>query len=481
MNLEAVLQQHFGYEHFRPGQREVIEALLRGEDVVALLPTGMGKSLCYQLAGYIFRKPVLVISPLLSLMQDQVEQMKRFGEKKVIALNSFLARNERQQVLAQLTQYRFIFTSPEMLQQPQVSAALGRLNLSLIVVDEAHCISQWGYDFRPDYLRLQEWLQTVQRPPVLALSATATPKVLADITSVLQMQQPFTYMHEVDRKNIALLREVFATKEEKLPWLLTHIAKTEGPGIIYTRSRKKTVEIATRLQQQNILAEAYHGGIAQEERQIIQQQFIAGTLQWIVATNAFGMGIHKDNVRQVIHETMPANMADYMQEIGRAARDGKQAIATVLYAPQDEELAGFIATDDLPNEYAIKSYMALQESQQLPIQLVTQGVISETAFRMLDYWLQRQTPTQVLQRIATLRLEKLQGVQAMHAVMTTTECLREPLVQYFGQQLTNKPALCCSNCHPQLATYFTARQQQAPKDLTFTWQQRLAQLLAIKN
>lgn len=239
MELEQLLHKHFGYSSFRPGQKEVIEAILQGNDVIALLPTGMGKSLCYQLPAYALQKPILIVSPLLSLMQDQVEELKRFGEKRVVALNSFLAPTEKRYALHFLEQYRFIFTSPEMLLQRQVQEKLAQIELGLIVVDEAHCISQWGFDFRPDYLRIGEWFAKENRSPILALSATATSKVVQDIRETLSLRTSFEFMYNVDRPNIHLGRVLLEDKAEKAQWLMRHVKETAGPGILYVPSRKR--------------------------------------------------------------------------------------------------------------------------------------------------------------------------------------------------------------------------------------------------
>ncbi len=291
MELEQTLAKYFGYTTFRPGQREVIEAILAGKDGIALLPTGMGKSLCYQLPGYILQKPVLIVSPLLSLMQDQVEQLKRIGEKRVVALNSFLSLTEKRYALHFLEQYRFIFTSPEMLLQQQVQEKLAKMELSLIVVDEAHCISQWGFDFRPDYLRIGEWFSQEKRPPVLALSATATQKVVNDIRTTLSLHAPFEFMYNVDRPTISLGRVVFADRADKAKWILQHIKETAGPGILYMSSRKRAEQYSEAFTQAGLRVAAYHAGYGAEDRQFIQQQFIDGELDWIVATNAFGWGL----------------------------------------------------------------------------------------------------------------------------------------------------------------------------------------------
>ncbi|MEG0471319.1 MAG: ATP-dependent DNA helicase RecQ [Solibacillus sp.] len=477
MQLEQYLQQYFGYETFRPGQKEVLEQLIAGKDVIALLPTGMGKSLCYQLPGYVFDKPVLIISPLLSLMQDQVDQLKQMGEKRVVALNSFLTPVQKNYALHYLHEYRFIFTSPEMLLQPQVKARLASMELSLIVADEAHCISQWGYDFRPDYLRIGEVIQVTNRPPVLALSATATSKVLHDIDHYLEMNRPFTYVHSVDRPNIHLVKKPFALKEDKLVWILEHVEKTAGPGIIYTQSRAKTESISSLLLQRGIAAAAYHAGKDMQDRQFIQQQFLSGQLDWIVATNAFGMGIHKNNVRQIIHEAMPSTVANYMQEIGRAGRDGQDAVAFLLFCEGDEQFAKFIVSEDLPKEFHVDRYAQTVATGEEPRVMLSNGEISEVAFRVLNYWMEREAVEQVKKRLVNMQMAKFEEVMVMLQIVESKGCMRELLIHYFGQHVEQKHENCCSNCGVELSELIQERVKSISQSQMTDWKARLQQIL----
>ncbi|TSI10065.1 ATP-dependent DNA helicase RecQ [Lysinibacillus sp. BW-2-10] len=478
MEIEKILKERFGFSTLRPGQKEVIEQVVGGNDVIALLPTGMGKSLCYQLPGYIFNQPVLIISPLLSLMQDQVDQMKQFKEKRVVALNSFMNPEQKKQTIYHLEQYRFIFISPEMLIQPQVQQKLNTIQLALIVVDEAHCISQWGFDFRPDYLKIGELFGN-HRPPILALSATATSKVLKDIEVYLNMSQPYKYIHSVDRPNIHLAKYSFLEKEDKLDWILRHVLETEGPGIIYTQSRSKTESISELLLQHGIAAASYHGGKDQLDRQFIQQQYIDDSLDWIVATNAFGMGVHKPNVRQIIHETIPGNMANYMQEIGRAGRDGKDAVAILLYAERDEEFAKFVGIDDLPNDHHIELYENYRIRQELPNQMIQNGEISETSFRVLHYWMTQKSANEVKELFQTMKYEKMHEVDEVMRLVKTECCMREILVRYFGQELETKPTNCCASCGLTLENLLLPRQQKDHVVEETPWQKRVAKILGI--
>ncbi|WP_042477936.1 RecQ family ATP-dependent DNA helicase [Bacillus ndiopicus] len=472
--LEQALQKHFGYTSFRTGQKEVIEQLLAGRDVIALLPTGMGKSMCYQLPAYLLDGPVLIVSPLLSLMQDQVDQLKQFGEKRVVALNSFLTAEQKRYALHFLHQYRFIFASPEMLMQPQVKERLRAIRLGLIVADEAHCISQWGFDFRPDYLRLGEIIPKHNKPPILALSATATQTVLQDIERYLHMQSPFYFLHSVNRPNIHLAKRFFQQKDDKINWILEHVQTTDGPGIIYTQSRSKTETLSMALLERGIAAAAYHAGKEAEDRQFIQQQFLVGKLEWIVATNAFGMGVHKGDIRQVIHEFMPANIANYMQEIGRAGRDGQPAVATLLYADGDEQFSQFIVTEDLPKMQHIEHYLANGDH---PMRMLDAGEISETAFRVLHYWMQQESSEAVQKRLQQMEMDKYKAVHEMLQIVQATDCMRERLVNYFGQQLAEKTPNCCQNCGLVFEEILSAKQTVEEPEKILTWQERLQRIL----
>ena len=477
LKLEAILNKYFGYSEFRPGQKEVIERVLEGQDVIALLPTGMGKSLCYQLPGYIFKKPVLIVSPLLSLMQDQVDQIKQFKEKRVVALNSFLNQTQKRGTIQFLHDYRFIFISPEMLLQEQVQKKLNSMELSLIVVDEAHCISQWGFDFRPDYLRIGQVLGKPDRPPILALSATATQKVLGDIEGYLNMDNPYKFIHSVDRPNIHLGKMLFQGREDKIDWILEHVSKSAGPGIIYTQSRSKTESLSQRLLQAGIASAAYHGGMEPLDRQFIQQQFIEGSLDWIVATNAFGMGVHKLNVRQVIHESLPSNMANYMQEIGRAGRDGKDSLAILLYAEGDEEFAKFVGIDDYPVDAHVDSYMNYRARNEQPSSMIQNGEISDTAFRVLDYWMHQLQPAEVKQRLTSMKYEKMRAVEEVMDIIEATTCMREKLVHYFGQTLESRPENCCQCCGLQYENIIKEREMKDSTTIELSWKKRIEQLL----
>lgn len=479
--IKQVLQQKFGYDELRPGQDRIIEAVLSKKDVTAILPTGMGKSLCYQLPAYILGGTVLIISPLVSLMQDQVEQLKRMGEKRVVALNSFLSFHEKKYILSNLSAFRFVFTSPEMILQPAVKERLSKLDLSLIVADEAHCISQWGFDFRPDYLRIGDWLQSFNRPPVLALTATATEKVVDDIHRYLQMKNPFTYTHSLDRPNLHYAIVHMDNQDEKTGWLVTHTKKYQGPGIIYTQSRQRSEELSALLNENGVRCGFYHAGMEQEDRVFIQQQFLSGDLKWVCATNAFGMGVHKDDIRQVIHEHLPSSPANYIQEVGRAGRDGENAVAILLYTEGDADRTRFIVNEEIPTKLFVDMIMEKRTNGKNPANLVDEGSMTETEFRVLSYWLERTDPNDTVRIIEGLRFEKNRDINDMLKLIEANRCIRSKILEYFGQELveSEKPTECCSVCGLDLEHLIANNEEETESMALSDWEERVRKLFPI--
>lgn len=477
MDIYKVLKDRFGFDQFRPGQEEVIRHVLTGKDTIAILPTGMGKSLCYQLPAYLLKGTVLVISPLVALMEDQVAVMKRNGEKRVVALNSFLSHSDKNRIIGTLAKYKFIFTSPEMLGSQQVLLHLRALDLALIVVDEAHCISQWGFDFRPDYLRIGAFFDGVNRPVTLALTATADDKVTNDICSYLRLTSPIIHRQSVDRPNISYTMLKVEDDATKTEWIKERLHSTPGPGIIYVSSRKRADTLAAVLQETGIATAAYHAGKEQEDRAFIQEQFINGELGWICATNAFGMGIHKDDIRQVIHEHIPSTIAGYVQEVGRAGRDGKQSVVTLLHSPDDIHKTRFIMQDDIPEEEEILYYEKLLKDNKQAEEAAELARISETGRRIIDYYRERMSIEEVVIQMRELLRDKERQLETMVRFVHNEQCIREALLAYFGEKKVSQPEFCCSNCetaNPLLNNGF----EMLNSDKTFMdWEERLAFLL----
>ena len=312
--LHQTLMRYFGHGTFKSGQEDIIRSVLHQKDTVAMLPTGGGKSLCYQIPGYMTDGLVLIISPLLSLMEDQVERMKMRGEKRVAALNSTLTFQERRHIIRHLPSYKFLFVAPEALMSEMLLEQLKSMRIGLFVVDEAHCISEWGHDFRPEYSKLGEWREALGHPVALALTATATKQTLKDTVQTLRLQQPDFHIHSVNRRNIALVKEVHETKEAKEKRAIELVDFLQGPGIIYCPTRQMTEELALYMKQKtNQRVEFYHGGMDAGDRMLIQQQFISDQLDLICCTSAFGMGIEKANIRFVIHMSPPQSIEAFMQ------------------------------------------------------------------------------------------------------------------------------------------------------------------------
>ncbi|ANU22986.1 RecQ family ATP-dependent DNA helicase [Planococcus donghaensis] len=475
MNLEELLYSTYGFSSFRPGQKEIIEQVIAGEDVIALLPTGMGKSICYQLPAKILPDSVLIVSPLLSLMQDQVAQLKKMGEKSVVAINSFLKPEDKDRIMTNLSSYKFIFISPEMLVQSFIKKKLREIRVSLLVADEAHCISQWGFDFRPDYLRISEILPILKFPQVLALTATATDKVTEEIKEYLALIKPYVYSHPMDRKNIVYDIKKFEDSGEKLEFLKTFIQKFKGPGIIYAGTRKKSQELSMLLTEQGISSAYYHGGMEHQDRVFIQQQFQNGEVEWICSTNAFGMGVHIPNIRQVIHFQVPTSIEGYVQEVGRAGRDGLPALATLLYARGDEALLESLVMDDLPTQHEIE---AVFNNGPSATHLIDQGIVRETAFRVIAYWMTKLPLEGVTNQIELLRKGKWQQASKIRELISRDGCLRRYIIGSFDQELITKPDNCCVNDGIDYSV-FEAYSYSEKKAIPLDWQDRLSVILPI--
>lgn len=333
MTIQQILIKYWGYTLFRPLQEDIINSVLSGKDTLALLPTGGGKSVCFQVPALAKKGVCIVISPLIALMKDQVENLKKKGIKAV-AIYSGMHREEIDIAFDNCIygNVKFLYLSPERLETELAKARIGKMNVNLIAVDEAHCISQWGYDFRPPYLRIAEIRKLLPDVPVLALTATAIPKVVEDIQEKLLFKEKNVFRKSFERKNLIY---VVLKKEDKLNKLLNIANNVKGTGIVYVRSRRKTREIASFFQKHNIKANYYHAGLSPKIRNLRHNEWMEGTSRIIVSTNAFGMGIDKSNVRFVVHLDLPDSVEAYFQEAGRAGRDEKKAYAVLLFSDSD--------------------------------------------------------------------------------------------------------------------------------------------------
>ncbi|MCT0005141.1 RecQ family ATP-dependent DNA helicase [Weissella confusa] len=425
--LTAVLKEKFGFDSFKPGQAEVLEALTAGKNTLAMLPTGGGKSLIYQMMGNMRDGLVIIVTPLLSLMQDQVARLNYAGEPKVVALNSTLPQDARRTILRSLDQYKFLFVSPEMLGQTVVQSALRKVKINLLVVDEAHTIVSWGPDFRPDYLALPQVHKKLGQPQLLLLTATATPKMMTDITVPFGLPESdwFIYRQSVDRPNIYLHTETLANEGQKRERLADLVRQLQGPGIVYFSSRKLATSMADWLAENTgRRVAAYHAGLDTMSRYRIQQQFMLGQIDVIAATSAFGMGIDKDNVRYVIHYHLSNDLANYLQEIGRAGRDGEQSAAILLYVPGDENLQLNMIDGTIPNREVVMGYYDKRFGAD---------EIGRDKANLLDFYAkQGMNPDEVATMFETRRQQRQQDLYNLVNYAKSDAGLRRQLLDHFG-------------------------------------------------
>ena len=355
----SILRQYWGYESFRGIQQEIIESIGSGKDTLGLMPTGGGKSITFQVPALAMEGMCLVITPLIALMKDQVQHLRNQGIH-ALAIYSGMTRSEINQVFdnAIYGDYKFLYISPERLETDVFRQRLNHMHISMITVDESHCISQWGYDFRPSYLRIAEIRDLMPEVPVLALTATATPEVVADIQRQLHFRQENVFRMSFERKNLAYIVRKTDDKHGELLHILRSVG---GSAIVYVRNRRRTKEVAEILEHEGIQATHYHAGLDNAIRDLRQRQWQQGLLRVMVATNAFGMGIDKPDVRLVIHLDLPDSIEAYFQEAGRAGRDGKKSYAVLLFGAHDAQTLRHRIAENFPEkDYIREVYEKLQ-------------------------------------------------------------------------------------------------------------------------
>lgn len=472
LNLEDALQTYFHYDTFRIGQKEIIQDVLAGKDVLGILPTGSGKSICYQLPARIEEGLTIVVSPLISLMIDQVKQLKATNFKEVVAINSFMSPTERRNVYQNLVSYKLIYVSPELLQQQELLNRLKQIHVRLFVIDEAHCISQWGHEFRPDYLKLSATIKELNDPTVLALSATATPEVQSDIMNTLEKPAMIKRIYPMDRENIAFILEEVSNDHEKIDRLISIFNTYHVPALIYFTSRVAAENTASILTQRlaNRDVTFYHGGMEQVDRVSIQQQFMNDQLDIICCTSAFGMGINKSNIRLIIHFHIPLQLEAYIQEVGRAGRDGKSSVGVLLFSQRDAIIPNHIIQNELPDEIDLKKvfhylYTMSQSEAKIPVdeQIEEQLQLNENHWKFFKYQLEKHgminnnyivyqendwkiayhSIEQVIKQRMQYKEEKLHEVLSW---VQSKDCLRKNLYQSFQSSYRKSMYQCCSNC-----------------------------------
>ena len=365
--LLAALKKYFGYDSFRDGQREVVEKILNGENILASFPTGYGKSLCYQLPALMLSGVTVIVSPLISLMKDQVDALREQRIYGVALLNSSLSWDEYRAELERLEcgEVKLLYIAPERFRSRRFLNLLNSHQISLFVIDEAHCISQWGHDFRPSYLALRDAIRDLHPSSIALFTATATPDVREDIREQLEIQPPQAFTRGIERPNLKFSVHEVSTEAEKYPLLDGCLQQLTGKGIVYAGRRRETEEIASYLKKCGRRVDFYHAGREGFERERVQNRFFddgADGLDLVVATNAFGMGIDKSDIRYIIHWTMTGTLEQYYQEAGRAGRDGETAHCILFYCPDDRKLHEYFIKESAPNKPDLLKLLKLVET-----------------------------------------------------------------------------------------------------------------------
>ncbi|MDO4755394.1 MAG: ATP-dependent DNA helicase RecQ [Parabacteroides sp.] len=429
-----ILRKYWGYSEFRPLQEEIIHAVCSGKDTLGLMPTGGGKSITFQVSALTMEGICLVVTPLIALMQDQVENLQRIGIQAT-TIHSGMNRKEMQQRLNLCLSgnCKFLYVSPERLTSAYFREKLQAMNICLLVVDEAHCISQWGYDFRPAYLQIADIREQIPHVPVLALTATATSQVIEDIQSKLLFKEYHLLKKSFDRPNLSY---IIRKTEDKLYTLIYILRKIAGSTIVYVRNRRQTREIATQLQQAGISANFFHAGLSREEKTARQSAWKNDQCRVMVATNAFGMGIDKADVRLVIHIQMPSSLEEYFQEAGRAGRDEQKAYAIVLNSQADSQKLSKQLEDEYPDKHLIQEiYESLCNHYAIQTQ---EGAHEIPHFSFSEFCATASfTPLQVHH---ALRLLDLSGYLEYHEEQYETNQSAEPQI-YFTHPIVKKKEL----------------------------------------
>jgi ATP-dependent DNA helicase RecQ len=468
--LRRVARERFGWTALRPGQAEAMAALLEGRDVLAVMPTGAGKSAIYQVPALLLKGPTLVVSPLLALQRDQIAAVHEAPDAgaEAVRVSSEENAEERNAALESVRtgDAEYIFCGPEQLANPEVARRLAAAGVSLLAVDEAHCVSAWGHDFRPEYLRIGDVLDRLGRPPIVALTATASPTVREDVIARLRLRDPYVLVSGFDRPNIRLAVRRFVDDASRRAELVAWVAEARGPGLVYAPTRRAAEELSLAIASEGLRCAPYHGGMSKRQRVGVEQAFDTRQLDVVVATSAFGMGVDYPNVRFVLHAAAPDSPDTYYQEIGRAGRDGDPATARLLFRPEDLTLHRFFtggtpAPEDLARvagELAAAGEpldrRTLRRATGLgPRKLGNLVNLLELAGAVrVDRRGRFRTPAgapapEQAARLAVEEAERQRTVtrsrlEMMRGYAEATGCRRQFLLGYFGEQLAEP----CGNC-----------------------------------
>lgn len=472
--IAQVAREKLGFEALRPGQREAVQALLDRHDALVVQPTGSGKSAIYQIAGLMIEGSTVIISPLIALQKDQVDSIREQDAAEAVTVNSTKRASELREALNRIEEgaIEYIFLAPEQLRKEETMQRLKVANISLFVIDEAHCISEWGHDFRPDYLQIGPAIEALGHPRVLAMTATASPEVRKEIAERLGMKRPKIFVLGFDRPNIYLRVDRFATEQDKREALLRRIRFADKPGIVYVATRKTAQDIMAALAEEGTNALFYHGGLKPKERHAIQRQFMSGDADVIVATNAFGMGVDKADVRFVYHFDVSDSLDAYYQEIGRAGRDGERAEAVLFYRPENigtqrfrtgegklepakvQKVLEMIAREDgssRPQDIAAEAGLSQRKLASALNRLEDVGALEalpEGEVRLsddVDLVQAAEAAAEEQVRHAQIRRERL---DRMRDYAESTECRREILLRYFDDDFSG-PCGNCDNCETE--------------------------------